>query len=69
MGMGTMSLFFSLRKQLQEVRANQSNDEEKIVSLSSIQNADALKVNRKFLKTRAKKAFLSILFISNAVEK
>lgn len=41
---------FSLRTQLQEVRANQSNYEEKIASLSSIQNTDALKVNRKFLK-------------------
>jgi hypothetical protein len=51
MGMGTMSLFFSFRKQLQEVRANQSNYEEKIESLSSIQNADALKINREFLET------------------
>jgi Tfp pilus assembly protein PilV len=41
---------FSLRIQLQEVRANQSNYEEKIASLSSIQNTDALKVNREFLK-------------------
>jgi hypothetical protein len=40
---------FSLRTQLQEVRANQSNYEEKIASLSSIQNTDALEVNRKFL--------------------
>ncbi|MBM7585650.1 uncharacterized protein JOC86_002192 [Bacillus pakistanensis] len=42
---------FSLRMQLQEVRANQSNYEEKIASLSSIQNTDALKVNREFLKS------------------
>jgi uncharacterized protein len=40
---------FSLRTQLQEVRANQNNYEEKIASLSSIQNTDALEVNRKFL--------------------
>jgi uncharacterized protein len=40
---------FSLRTQLQEVRANQSNYEEKIASLLSIQNTDALEVNRKFL--------------------
>jgi len=40
---------FSLRTQLQEVRANQSSYEEKIASLSSIQNTDALEVNRKFL--------------------
>lgn len=42
---------FSLRIQLQEVRANQSNYEEKIESLSSIQNTDALLVNREFLKS------------------
>lgn len=41
---------FSLRTQLQEVRANQSYYEEKIESLSSIQNTDALKVNREFLE-------------------
>jgi uncharacterized protein len=41
---------FSLRTQLQDVRANQSNYEEKIDSLSSIQNTDALKVNREFIK-------------------
>ncbi|MBT2688360.1 hypothetical protein J7I93_09215 [Bacillus sp. ISL-47] len=41
---------FSLRTQLQEVRANQSNYEEKIDSLSSIQNTDALKANQEFLK-------------------
>ncbi|KKI92178.1 hypothetical protein WQ54_10825 [Bacillus sp. SA1-12] len=41
---------FSLRTQLQEVRANQRNYEEKIESLSSIQNTDALKVNREFLE-------------------
>jgi hypothetical protein len=40
---------FSLRSQLQEVRANQGNYEEKIASLSSIENTDALEVNRKFL--------------------
>ncbi|MBT2738866.1 hypothetical protein [Bacillus sp. ISL-7] len=41
---------FSLRTQLQEVRANQRNYEEKIASLSSIQNTETLEVNRKFLK-------------------
>ncbi|MEH7375678.1 hypothetical protein [Neobacillus drentensis] len=41
---------FSLRIQLQDVRANQSNYEKKIASLSSIQNTDALEVNREFLK-------------------
>jgi hypothetical protein len=41
---------FSLRSQLQEVRANQSNYEDQIKSLSSIQNTDALKVNREFLE-------------------
>jgi uncharacterized protein len=41
---------FSLRTQLQEVRANQINYEEKIESLSSIQNTEALKVNREFLE-------------------
>jgi hypothetical protein len=40
---------FSLRSQLQEVRANQDNYEEKIASLSSIKDTDPLKVNRKFL--------------------
>jgi hypothetical protein len=40
---------FSLRTQLQEVRANQSNYEKKIASLSSIQNTDTLEVNREFL--------------------
>jgi hypothetical protein len=40
---------FSLRSQLQEVRANQNHYEEKIASLSSIQNTDALEVNRRFL--------------------
>ncbi|MBT2729617.1 hypothetical protein J7E63_22290 [Bacillus sp. ISL-75] len=40
---------FSLRTQLQEVRANQRNYEEKIASLSSIQNTETLEVNRKFL--------------------
>jgi uncharacterized protein len=42
---------FSLRTQLQDVRANQNNYEEKIDVLSSIQNTDALKVNREFLKS------------------
>jgi uncharacterized protein len=42
---------FSLRTQLQEVRANQSNYEEQIKELSSIQNTDALKVNREFLES------------------
>lgn len=42
---------FSLRSQLQEVRANQGNYEEQIQSLSSIQNTDALKVNRQFLES------------------
>jgi Tfp pilus assembly protein PilV len=41
---------FSLQTQLQEVRANQSNYEEKIASLSSIQNTEALEANREFLK-------------------
>ncbi|PEL13863.1 hypothetical protein [Bacillus sp. AFS017336] len=41
---------FSLRTQLQEVMANQKNYEEKIASLTSIQNTDALEVNRAFLK-------------------
>ncbi|KON88008.1 hypothetical protein AF332_15050 [Sporosarcina globispora] len=36
---------FSLRSQLQEVRANQSTYEEQIKSLTSIQNSDALKTN------------------------
>jgi hypothetical protein len=40
---------FSLQSQLQEVRANQENYEEKIATLSSIRNTDALEVNRKFL--------------------
>lgn len=42
---------FSLRSQLQEVRANQDNYEEKIASLYSIQKTDALEVNRKFLNS------------------
>lgn len=42
---------FSLRSQLQEVRANQGNYEEQIQSLSSIQNTDALKMNREFLES------------------
>ncbi|MGX2959663.1 hypothetical protein JNUCC23_10425 [Peribacillus sp. JNUCC 23] len=42
---------FNLRSQLQEVRANQGNSEEQIKSLSSIQNTDALKINRKFLES------------------
>lgn len=41
---------FSLRSQLQEVRANQSNYEKQIKALSSVQNTDALNVNRKFLE-------------------
>ncbi len=41
---------FSLRLQLQEVRANQENYEDQIKSLSSIQNTDALKINREFLE-------------------
>lgn len=41
---------FSLRSQLQEVKANQRNYEEQIKTLSSIQNTDALAVNRKFLE-------------------
>ncbi|WP_408008238.1 hypothetical protein ACJROX_26795 [Pseudalkalibacillus sp. A8] len=40
----------SLRIQLQEVRANQRHYEEKIQSLSAIQNTDALKTNRAFLE-------------------
>ncbi|KMY41491.1 hypothetical protein [Peribacillus loiseleuriae] len=42
---------FSLRSQLQEVRTNQGNYEDQIKSLSSIQNTDALKVNREFLES------------------
>jgi hypothetical protein len=42
---------FSLRSQLQEVRANQGNYEDQIKSLSSIQNTDALKINREFLES------------------
>ncbi|MFJ7978313.1 hypothetical protein ACIQZI_22075 [Peribacillus sp. NPDC096379] len=42
---------FSLRLQLQEVRANQGNYEEQVKSLTSIQNTDALKINREFLKS------------------
>ncbi|TKH06138.1 hypothetical protein FC682_06215 [Peribacillus simplex] len=42
---------FSLRSQLQEVRANQGNYEEQIKSLSSIQNRDSLIINRKFLES------------------
>jgi len=42
---------FSLRSQLQEVRANQGNYEEQIQSLSFIQITDALKVNREFLES------------------
>ncbi|KON83498.1 hypothetical protein AF332_27465 [Sporosarcina globispora] len=41
---------FSLRSQLQEVRANQSTYEEQIKSLTSIQNTDALKTNQEFLE-------------------
>lgn len=41
---------FSLRSQLQEVQANQENYEGQIKSLSSIQNTDALKINREFLE-------------------
>ncbi|WP_191561643.1 hypothetical protein [Metabacillus idriensis] len=41
---------FSLRSQLQEVRANQNNYEEQIKSLSSVQNTDALHTNRDFLE-------------------
>ena len=41
---------FSLRSQLQEVQANQENYKVQIKSLSSIQNTDALKINREFLK-------------------
>ncbi|MBN8194192.1 hypothetical protein JI667_18840 [Bacillus sp. NTK074B] len=47
---GVIIYVFSLRSQLQDVRANQSNYEEKIDALSSIQNTDALKINRAFLK-------------------
>jgi hypothetical protein len=42
---------FSLRTQLQEVRVNQSNYEEQIKDLSSIQNTGALKINREFLES------------------
>ncbi|MFY0784011.1 hypothetical protein AB1K18_27665 [Peribacillus simplex] len=46
-----MMYIFSLRSQLNEVRANQSHYEEQIQSLSSIQNTDALKLNRQFLES------------------
>jgi hypothetical protein len=42
---------FSLRTQLQEVRANQNNYEEQIKELSSIQSTEVLKVNREFLES------------------
>ncbi|MFE4708786.1 hypothetical protein [Peribacillus simplex] len=42
---------FSLRSQLNEVRANQDHYGEQIQSLSFIQNTDALKVNRNFLES------------------
>lgn len=41
---------FSLRTQLQEVRANQSNYEEQIKSLSSVQQSEAINTNREFLE-------------------
>lgn len=41
---------FGLRSQLQEVKANQRNYENQIKTLSSVQNTDALEVNRKFLE-------------------
>lgn len=41
---------FGLRSQLQEVKANQRNYEDQIQTLSSVQNTDALEVNRKFLE-------------------
>ncbi|MDM5224428.1 hypothetical protein QUF86_27620 [Peribacillus sp. NJ11] len=46
-----MMYIFSLRSQLNEVRANQGHYEEQIQSLSSIQNTDALKLNRQFLES------------------
>ncbi|MFF2856079.1 MULTISPECIES: hypothetical protein [unclassified Peribacillus] len=42
---------FTLRSQLNEVGTNQSNYVEQIQSLSSIQNTDALMVNREFLES------------------
>jgi uncharacterized protein len=42
---------FSLRTQLQEVRANQNNYEEQIKELSSIQSTEVRKVNREFLES------------------
>ncbi|WP_139311339.1 hypothetical protein [Bacillus sp. MRMR6] len=41
---------FSLQSQLKEVRANQSNYEDQIKSLSSIQNTEALKINQELLE-------------------
>jgi len=41
---------FGLRSQLQEVKANQRNYEDRMKTLSSVQNTDALDVNRKFLE-------------------
>jgi hypothetical protein len=41
---------FSLRSQLQEVRVNQSHYEERIRSISSIQESDAVQINREFLE-------------------
>lgn len=41
---------FSLRSQLQEVRGNQSNYEEQIQSLASVQQTEALNTNREFLE-------------------
>ncbi|MDM5196569.1 hypothetical protein QUF79_00465 [Fictibacillus enclensis] len=42
---------FSLRSQLQEVRANQSRYEEHIKSLTSVQQTEALTKNQAFLET------------------
>ncbi|USK35820.1 hypothetical protein LIT25_11245 [Bacillus sp. F19] len=42
---------FSLRSQLQEIRANQRNYEEQINSLSSVQQSEAVNTNREFLES------------------
>ncbi|MGN7397328.1 hypothetical protein [Peribacillus frigoritolerans] len=42
---------FSLRSQMQEVRANQENYENQIQSLSSIKDTGALQINREFIES------------------
>lgn len=45
-----LTYVFSLKSQIQDLRTNQKNYEKQIQSLSSVQNTDALSVNRKFLE-------------------